>query len=100
MDVEARGVAVGETRELENALSGDAGGDVFVGFAEFSAAVVVPVLGELGEHGLVFDLGGGGLFGEEFLLDALRLGSWIDSDGFGIELMERRALLDDGVAAR
>ena len=67
MDVEAGGVAVGEARELEDALGGDAGGDVLVGFAEFAAAIVVPVLGERGEHGLVLGLGGGGLFGEEFV---------------------------------
>ena len=88
MDVEAGGIAVGEAREFEDTVGGDAGGDVLVGFADFTTAIVVPVVGEFGENGFVLDLGGGGLFGEEFFLDGLRFRGGIDADGFGVELIE------------
>ena len=46
MDVEARRVAVGETREFEDLLGGNAGGEGLVGFGKFAAVVGLPVVGE------------------------------------------------------
>ena len=85
MDVEAGGIVVGEACELEDALGGDAGGELRVGFGEFAAVVGLPVVGKCGELGLALGFGGGCLVVEELLLDGFGFGRGIDADGFGVE---------------
>ncbi len=100
MDVEAGGIAVGEAREFEDAVGGDAGGDVLVGFAELAAVIGVPVLGQFGEDGLVFDLRGGGLFGRGIFPGWSWLRRRDRRRWIWRRSVERRVLLDGGVAAR
>ena len=71
-----------------------------VGFGELAAVIGLPVVGEFGELRLALGLGGCGLVGEELFLNCFGFGGGIDADGFCVELVEERALFDDGVAAR
>ena len=68
--------------------------------ANGAAAERLPVVGKGVQFRLVFGLAGCLLVVEERLLDALDFRGGIDAKLVGVDLKERRMVLDDGVAAR
>ena len=98
VDVEAGRILGGGGAQFGDARGRQAGGGVVAG-VEVAAAVLVPVVGELGEVG-AFGPGGGLLVFEELVLDFGDFGGGVYVDFLGVELEERGMVFDEGVAAR